>query len=208
MFELYAVRHGQSMANEKNVIQGQTSTPLSQLGLKQAEALAKRLANIRFDAVYTSDLERATQTAEFAAPYIQPILCKELREWNLGIFQGVSVDKVKELYPNEWEQFLHGTSDYRIPGGETADEVHKRVICFLKRLESEVTGDRILVVSHGGTIRSMLKQILGLETPWPLSPQITNTSVSRFVFKEGKWQLGTWNDISHLEGLMPTAGNY
>ena len=208
MFEMFAVRHGQSVANEKNVIQGQTSTPLSELGLKQAAALGKRLVNVRFDAVYSSDLERAMQTARFAAPYIEPIPCVELREWNLGIFQGLTRAQVEERYPDVWKDFLNGAPDFRIPEGENSAEVHARVVGFLKRLESEVSGGRILVVSHCGAIRSMLKYILGMTNAWPISPQMTNTAICRLLFKDGLWQLATWNDTAHLDGLMHTAGNY
>ncbi|MBQ9367721.1 MAG: histidine phosphatase family protein [Victivallales bacterium] len=208
MFEMFAIRHGQSVANQTNVIQGQTSTPLSELGLKQAAALGRRLVNVRFDAVYSSDLERAMQTARFAAPYMEPIPCVELREWNLGIFQGLTRAQVEERYPVEWESFLNGAPDFRIPDGESSIEVHERVVGFLKRLETEVSGGRILVVSHCGAIRSMLKHILGMENAWPIRPQLTNTAISRFICKEGLWQLVTWNDTAHLDGLMPTAGNY
>ncbi len=208
MFEMYAVRHGQSVANETNVIQGQTSTPLSELGLKQAAALGRRLANVHFDAVYSSDLERAMQTARFAAPYMEPIPCVELREWKLGIFQGLTRAQVEERYPVEWEKFLNGAPDFRIPDGESSEEVHERVVGFLKKLEAEVSGGRILLVSHCGAIRSMLKYILGMENAWPIRPQLTNTAISRFICKEGLWQLVTWNDTAHLDGLMPTAGNY
>ena len=208
MFEMYAVRHGQSVANETNVIQGQTSTPLSELGLKQAAALGQRLASIHFDAVYSSDLERAMQTARFAAPYMEPKPCVELREWKLGIFQGLTRAQVEERYPVEWEKFLNGAPDFRIPDGESSEEVHERVVGFLKRLEVEVAGGRILVVSHCGAIRSMLKHILGMVNAWPIRPQVTNTAICRFICKDGLWQLVTWNDTAHLDGLMPTAGNY
>ena len=81
--ELFVVRHGQTKANETNTIQGQGNTPLSPLGIQQAERAAARLRGVTFAAVYSSDLGRAMDTALRIAPYPAPTPCPQLREWHL-----------------------------------------------------------------------------------------------------------------------------
>lgn len=207
-FEIYAVRHGQSVANETNTIQGQTSTPLSDFGRKQAATLTERLAGLDFSAIYSSDLDRAMDTARIAVPSMAPIPTLELREWNLGIFQGLTRSEVEKRYPEAWQAFLDAKPGYRIPGGESTADVEARMDSFMNMIVQRHDDGRILVVSHCGALRAMLKRVLGVTTAWPMQPQVANASVSRFVCKDGQWQLACWNDTAHLKGLIATTGNY
>jgi len=206
MLEVIVARHGQSQANHRNIIQGQTSTPLSELGLRQARALGGALAGLTFAAVYSSDLERAMQTAQLAAPDCTPIPTVELREWHLGVFQGLTYDEVKEKYPQEWQAFRDLRSDFRVPGGESDQDIYQRAKSFLAYLVEKHTSGRVLLVSHGGLIRKLLKIALDIQAPWPVSPSITNASYSQFTFLEGHWRLDSWNCTAHLKGLLENTG--
>ncbi len=205
---IYVARHGQSQANHLNVIQGQTSTPLSALGTRQAEALGRALAGLDFDAVYSSDLERAMQTARLAAPAHLPQPCTALREWNLGVFQGLTYQEIDEKYPSEWQAFKNTLSGFRIPGGESAEEVFHRTRLFLEELLQRHPQGRVLLVTHGGIIRCILKCALGFQGRWPIPPAVTNASYARFTIHEGRWRLDGWNCTAHLEGLLESTGDF
>lgn len=206
--EIYLVRHGETAANSRNIVQGQSDVPLNEKGLAQAARLAERLKDMRFDAVYASDLDRAMRTARIVAPYAEVIPSKELREWDLGDWVGRPFDEVKRLYPEEVDAFLHDHTICKITGGETKDEAYGRANRFLDELVVRESGKRILIVTHCGVMRGMLKHILGITEPLPRQPQVGNVSLSRILHTDGCWQLGTWNDISHLGGLLSRAGGY
>lgn len=206
VLELIVARHGQSQANHLNIIQGQTSTPLSELGQRQAVALGKALAGMTFDAVYASDLERAMQTARLAAPGFEPVPCEALREWNLGVFQGLTYSEAAEGYPAEWKAFCNSQTDFRIPGGESSREIFQRVRLFLDGILDRHRNGRILLVSHGGIIRCILKLALALDDVWPTPPCITNASYSKFTIRDGRWRLDCWNCTQHLDGLLDKTG--
>lgn len=207
-FEVYAVRHGQSMANSKYVIQGHTSTPLSEFGLKQAATLTPRLAGIEFTASYSSDLERAMQTAQIAVPYLQPVPMYELREWHLGVFQGLTRDEAASRYPEAWQDFISSVPNKTVPGGESTEQVDERVKRFIDYLVSHHDSGRILVASHSGTLRSMLKIMMERGRGWKKPPQLANAAICRFLYIDGDWQLISWNETEHLNGLVAKTGNY
>ena len=92
--EFYIVRHGETAANSRNVVQGQNDVPLNETGLAQAARLAERLKAVHFDAVYASDLSRAMRTARIIAPGAAVVPLPELREWNLGDWVGLPFGEV------------------------------------------------------------------------------------------------------------------
>ena len=208
MTEFYIVRHGETAANSRNIVQGQNNVPLNENGLAQAARLAARLKDMRFDAVYASDLDRAMQTARIVAPYADIIPARQLREWDLGEWVGKPFDEVKRLFPEEVDAFLHDRAECTVTGGESKAEVYGRIGRFLDELAERECGKRILIVTHCGVIRGMLKHILGITEPLPRQPQVGNVSLSRILRADDCWQLGTWNDISHLAGLLSRAGGY
>lgn len=206
--ELYIVRHGQSQANSSNVIQGQSSTPLSELGLRQASALATAFHDLAFDAVYSSDLERAMQTAQIAVPDQTPIPCASLREWNLGVFQGLTYEEVAVRYPVEWAAFKNASIDAVVPDGESAQEITKRLVAFTEEIVAKHQSGRVLLVSHGGAIRILLRHALKIQGNWPVPPKITNASFSKFIISNDTWCLDTWNCTLHLNNLIATTGTF
>lgn len=202
------VRHGQTVANETNIIQGQSDSALNAMGIKQAQCLAKRLQSTHVDVVYSSDLARAMDTGRIIAPGLDPIPTPALREWHLGIWQGLPLREVRERYPDELHAFLNDRPGLRVSGGETMGEVYARAAQFLRSLPEKHAAEHVLVVSHCGLIRALLKEVLAISGPWPRQPQVANASISRFVFDKGTWQLACWNDTAHLQGLESTNGNY
>jgi broad specificity phosphatase PhoE len=176
----YFVRHGESEANAARRFAGQSDSPLTERGRRQAEAIAEELADVKFDRIVSSDLSRTRETAEAIAKRqgIGLEVIPELREIDVGDRTGTPFDEARGL-PN-W------TDDGFVawPGGETLDKVVARVVGVIERLTRESPGKTILIVGHGGANRIVLSHFLGIlprldRTPAP------NTNIS-VVVTDGK----------------------
>jgi broad specificity phosphatase PhoE len=138
-------RHGETDWNREGRWQGWADPPLNELGRRQAGELAERLRDVPFDAVYTSDLRRAHETAEIvAAPHGAPVVTDEgLREIDVGSWSGLTGAEIQERFGDER------------PDGETREEHRERVRAAAERLIAAHPGERILLVCHGGTMRAL-----------------------------------------------------
>jgi broad specificity phosphatase PhoE len=156
-------RHGQSDWNATRRWQGHADRPLTAKGRAQAIALAERLAHIELDAVYSSDLRRAADTARVVAEAqgLQLLQLPELREVDVGSWSGLTRDEAEERFPEgfaRWREGFPGWDD-----GEHYDEMAQRVIGAVVELALAYEGGRALVVSHGGPIRAIHAAALGLD---------------------------------------------
>lgn len=197
MLTLHLIRHAESRFNAEGRIQGQTDIPLSDHGRKQAQALGVRLKGQHFDRVYTSDLKRATQTAQLALPEATLIADGRLREIHLGRFQGRCW---AELSPDEraaLSVYYAGPFDQRVAGGESYDDLERRTVAWCAELPSE---GRIVAFSHGGAIRSLLHAVVGRppvgEYAWGFHLQ--NTSITTLLISENTTTIALLGDVSHL----------
>ncbi len=204
MLELYLIRHGKSTWNQTGRIQGQTDIPLSDEGVKQAEALAKRLKSWKFDRVYSSDLQRAKQTAEFVYPKLEIILDARLREIHLGKFEGRTWNDMTDEERDIFSVQFAGPYDQKVPGGESNDNLRQRALAWLADLPRE---GRVIAFTHGGFIVSMLQSIVGRPKPryWKEMEGwgfwIENTSLTQLLIDEKFKTIHTVGDYSHLETL-------
>lgn len=146
MATILLARHGETDWNKEGRWQGWADPPLNDTGRAQARELAERLEATSFDAVFSSDLRRATETAEIlAAPHGVPVIVDaELREIDVGSWSGLTRAEIRERFPNGER-----------PDGETHDKHAARVRKAMLRIARANAGRRILVVAHGGTIRSV-----------------------------------------------------
>lgn len=151
MTEIYLVRHGQTDWNLERRIQGNTDIPLNQEGMAQSEALAARLQGERFDAVFSSDLVRAVQTAQILAERLSaPLFCDaRLREVDHGEWEGMLISDVRSQSEHEYSAFRDDQPGARAPGGETVEEAARRVESAVGEAARRYPGGRILIVSHG-----------------------------------------------------------
>ncbi len=199
---LYLVRHGETDWNRHSRIQGHLDTPLNALGVAQAKALAKQLAPLHCQALYSSDLRRAVQTAEFLAQQtglkIQPQSC--LRERDLGILQGLSKVEAEQQQPEAWQHY-HQDVDYVIPHGESSRQFMQRCVSCLTHLAEQNAGEKILVVTHGGVLGNLLKHTLGISLQQARRFRALNTCFNWFVYEKGEWLLHTWGEVQHLRQL-------
>ncbi len=194
------IRHGQTGDNLTGLLQGHRNSSLDETGIQQAECAARRLQKNHFDVIYSSDLDRSFKTAEIiAVPHNLPVIpCPALREWHLGDLEGRHRQELIEKYPEIMNSFKYESGDIPVPGGESRKDLYRRVSDCLDELAARHAGQKILLVSHAGTIRAMFHHIVGRVSGTAMLPQVGNGSYSRFCRRENLWQLCTWNDVSHL----------
>ncbi len=200
---LILIRHGESTWNRERRIQGQLDPPLSEQGHVQARRVAGRLARRRVEALYTSDLLRASQTAAPIATAlgVEARPMKELREIFLGEWEGLHTDELAQRFPEAWDAWTREPSWDVVPRGEGASAFEARVASALEHLfESHAKGDAI-VVTHGGVIQIALHSVVGRPSHGLFPFRISNGSVSIVERRNGRMVIATVNDTSHLEGI-------
>lgn len=161
--QLRLIRHGESVANRDKRIQGQLDYPLSAEGKQQARLIAKWLKSDKIDAIYSSDLSRAYDTAQEIAAYHQGIVVQQrtdLREILLGRFQGLTDVEIEERYP----QYSGGNwMSTGLEDVEQVDQLRERAFALLDALSRKHQGESIVCVSHGGFIGSLIMNILQID---------------------------------------------
>src|SRR5512145_1031700 len=153
---VYAVRHGETEWNAEGRQQGHLDSPLTPIGVRQAELLAESLTKKKIDVLYSSDLGRALQTAEIIANRLSLSIHRDmrLRERNLGILQGLTRDQFETQYPEESLRFNAADPDYSLPGGESLRQLFDRCVACAEDIVAKNASKNILMVSHGGVVRS------------------------------------------------------
>lgn len=202
---LFLVRHGESQFNAEGRIQGQLDVPLSELGRRQALAVAERFAAERFaaeplDAIFSSPLSRALDTANAIAARLNVDVRTDerLKEINAGAFQGLTRREMIERYPNEERRWTAREPDFRVPGGETRRELGERGRAALEAIRETGLG-RVAVVAHGAILTATLKALLDI--PVHRGPfHFYNAAVTRIVWKHEPI-VDTLNETEHLRGL-------
>lgn len=156
------MRHGATEWNHTKRAQGQADIELNLDGHKQALQLALQLAPLDVTAVYSSDLKRASDTARPIAEAhgLEVVTDPDFREVDQGEWEGLTVDVIKERWPDLWGPARHyGTR----PGGESPGQVRRRALEGLRRVVERHPGDVVVIVSHGGTIRWLSAEVLGYD---------------------------------------------
>jgi broad specificity phosphatase PhoE len=204
--ELWLVRHGESTWNSARRFQGGRDAPLSPRGRVQARALATGLASVQFDALYTSPLSRARDTAAPCGAMLglEPIPVDDLREIGLGDWEGLTLETVLAQDGEHYERWLREPLAHAPRGGESMTALAARVQGALAHVEGRHPRGRVLVVSHGGVIASALCGWLGrsLNTIWTLG--LANASITRVDLPEGR--VLALNEIGHLAEASADAG--
>ncbi len=201
--KLLLVRHGDTIWSETGRNQGHTDIALSDKGLRQAERARQRLASLKIDAIYASDLQRAVATAQIIASQheAEVTISSELREINFGELEGMNFQEIKQRYPQLDLKSVVRNPEKALPNGESLNQLAARVTRFLPTLEKHSPEETVLIVAHGGTIQTILCLLLGIGLEhWgkirvePASLTIMNT------FPWGV-MLSLLNDVCHLADL-------
>jgi broad specificity phosphatase PhoE len=156
-------RHGESDWNRDRRWQGHADRPLTELGRRQAHELAERLADTDLDAIYSSDLRRAKETAEIIgdARRLDIRTTPALREVDVGSWSGLTRTEAEQRYPEAYHRWLAGEVGW--DDGETYEELSDRVLRAVREIAAAHPGERVLVLAHGGSIRVIHAAALGVD---------------------------------------------
>jgi probable phosphoglycerate mutase len=198
--QLLLVRHGETTWNREGRIQGHLDSPLTERGLAQAQAAAARLARERIDALYSSDLGRAQETARHvaAATSLELRLDGGLRERSFGILEGKTWEEIGRDHPDD-ARLLAEDPSHAMPGGESLVQFRERVTGALRRLAREVGAGTIAVVTHGGVLGVLYREAMGIPLDAPRTYETLNAGVNHFRFVDDRWSIVRWGDADHLD---------
>jgi probable phosphoglycerate mutase len=203
---LYCIRHGESTYNAQGRVQGHLNIPLSDLGRRQAAALADACRDLGAEALFCSPLRRAQETAEAIAAAADLPIREEpgLIEIKVGIFQGHSRDELDRVFPEEYGRWRSGDPDYAVPGGESRRTLMQRGRAVLESIAQADYG-RVIVVSHGAILAAAFKSLLDI--PAQRHPfMLENASLSRLEIDGALVRLHTLNEVGHLKGVGLAGG--
>ena len=188
MTTILLARHGESDWNRAERWQGFADRPLTDLGREQAVALADRLRNTELDAVYSSDLQRARETAEIVARTkdLGVEVVRDLREVDVGSWSGLTHAEAEARFPDGYARWVQGGEGW--DDGETYAEMSRRVIRTLLQIADQHDNGRVLVVAHGGSIRAVHAAALGLDvhTYRRIQRVEPNATLSAVCVEEGR----------------------
>lgn len=201
---LFLARHGATQHNLDGRLTGQIDAPLSDLGMRQAVALASRLATWRFDAIIASDLDRASTTAEMIAKHhdMPVLLDADIREIDMGVWAGRPYTE----WSDEERRRFHAmerdsTGSVSAPGGESFAALADRVERALCRSRERYPDGAVLWVTHGGVIGALLVRALGLGFHQRRQFRRANCALFELRYEGDSIILARLNDTNHLEAL-------
>lgn len=204
----HLVRHGETQWNAEQRVQGQTDVPLNETGRRQAALTGRRLARVRFRAIYASDMSRARETAEIIAAASESgprdvVFDARLREVAFGELEGMTWAEIEARGSGLRVRQDQRDLDYRPEGGESYRELLDRLGAFAAALEERHPNDDVLVVGHGAALRALTTRSLRLpdEAFWAISGH-GSAGITRIRRRrDGHAALIGWSDVGHLERL-------
>lgn len=210
MTEFFLLRHGETAWNIEKVFRGQAEVPLNENGRKQAELAAGYYKGKGIEAIYSSPLERAWETAQTVGKVVglEPIPMEAFGGMNFGRWQGRPHKEVQEEYPDLFELFHRHPDQARIPEGESFQEVMDRGMKGLEELVEKHPDGAVLIVSHRVINKLLLLSILGLgpEKFWQI--RLDTCSTCRFLYKNNTWILRKVNENFYLRETHRDAGDF
>jgi alpha-ribazole phosphatase len=161
---LYLARHGQAEYYERCQFFGHTDIELTEIGIRQMEALGQRIKGISIDEVYSSDLKRAEKGASIIASNWNkvPEVLPDFREINFGRWEGLTWEEIEKQFPGELDARFKDLVNYRMPDGESLTDLHLRVSTKLHEILDRKGVSSVLLVAHGGVNRVILCEAFGL----------------------------------------------
>ena len=204
---LCIVRHGETDWNVEKRIQGHTDVPLNATGRAQALAMAYNAAHHRFDAIYSSDLVRASETARYIAEREdEPVrLLRDLRERHFGIFQGLTAKEAAGRHPAAHARYAARDPDVDFDTGESLRAFASRVLRGLDWLVRHHAGQTVLAVSHSGVLDVLYRQATGRPLEAARDFEIPNCALNWFGVDAHGLHLERWADRHHLAHVLVEA---
>ena len=196
------IRHGETDWNREARMQGHIDIALNPLGQAQAAQVASALQAERLDAVYSSDLCRAQDTAAQICALQKHLVLQassQLRERHYGIFQGRTLQEVAAEDPQAAERWRKRDASFAPAGGETLPAFASRIHTWLAQAASAHRGQQVCVVTHGGVLDVVWRLAHGLALDTPRAWDLPNTGINRLRFSAGAWQIDAWAEVGHLQ---------
>ncbi len=201
---LFLVRHGQSAGNATGRFGGHSPTPLSELGHRQAELTAQTLVKEGIEAIYSSDLLRAVQTAKPLTEILDLpiIMTSAFRERKVGVLEGLTFDESKAQFPKDYYALVNRSIHHVITEGESYNQLLRRATKALHEVIRTHHGKNIVIFSHTGTICFLTLHLIGAinrhtkTTPWLVT---SNCGINRFeISGRNNVRVNAFNDTRHL----------
>ena len=199
------IRHGETAWNAERRLQGHIDIALNAEGQRQAEALAAAMAGEQLDAIVSSDLQRARQTAEALAAAMDMTVGTHqgLRERCYGGFEGLLYSEIEQRFPRQFAAWQARDIDAVMPPGarvaESFRQFYQRTIATIVALGADYPGRTLALVAHGGVLECAYRAALSLSLSTPRDFAVKNASINRFRLRDGKLELTSWGEIEHLQ---------
>jgi len=206
MAKLILARHGETVWNIEKIYRGRVDVNLDEMGIKQAELLGNYLSHWGLEAIYSSPLSRALETANIIARYqkIGVHIAEDLIDFDYGEWQSLPEQEAKRLYPtlhNEWHNNPHKV---KMPGGESLEDVRRRVIKVVNDVLARYQGS-VVLVSHRVVNKVLICYLLGLDNSyfWNIKQDVGGITIFNYV--DRRFVLTRHNDTSHLKELQKSV---
>lgn len=204
--EILLIRHGETEWNRMRRMQGHIDIPLSEVGRRQALALAAALTTERPQVIYASDLQRARDTAQPTADMLDlPVtLDPGLRERCFGAFEGLMYEEIGARYPQAFARMQARDPHVQFPAGErkaeTLTDFYRRAVGAVARIARRHEGSKLAIVTHGGVLDCLYREATGKAIDAERDFSIVNAAINRLRWQSGRFTLLAWGDDAHLSG--------
>ena len=199
--DVLIIRHGETDWNRAARMQGHADQPLNDLGRAQAEQVASAMASYPLDAIYSSDLSRALDTALAIAAQHANLTVRTSALWrerDYGQFQGMTLPEVAAINPHAAQQWRSRVADFAPDGGENLLQFQARIATQLQALAQQHSGQQIAIVCHGGVLDMVWRIAHGLPVDTPRTWALPNTGINQLRWADGAWQVLDWGNTAHL----------
>lgn len=202
MNKIILIRHGETEWNRQEIFRGRIDVDLNDTGRRQAELLAEHLSKVEIDAVYSSPLKRATETAKRIAHYqeLEVQIASGLVDFDYGEWQGLPKEAVKTKYPELYTQWLENPHQVKIPTGESLDNVTERALCVVNEVIPKHPGT-VVLVSHRVVNKVLICALLGLSNAHFWHIKQDTGGLTTFTHEKGRFILTEHNITAYLEPL-------
>jgi probable phosphoglycerate mutase len=195
------IRHGETAWNATGRIQGQSDIPLNASGREQARRVAQRLASEPVQALYSSDLARAYETATIIG---QPlgltvVTSLRLRERQYGAWEGLTSAEIQARYPEQFAEWRARSTDFAPPQGETTTQLLSRALTELQTIARRHARELVVVVTHGGLCYVLINHLLGNVDGDRREFTFANASIHALEVTGDRWCVRALNETSHLQ---------
>ncbi len=203
MVEIILARHGETDWNVAEVFRGRIDVELNETGVKQAELLGEYLSEVKIDAIYSSPLKRALETAGVIAGYhaLEVNIVRGLIDFDYGEWQGLSHQEVRNKYKELYAEWISRPEQVRMPAGESLDDVRKRAMAIVDGFIERYYKGAVILVSHRVVNKVLICALLGLDNSHFWNIKLNTCGITAFSYEGGRFILTKHNDTSYLKPI-------